>query len=81
MRFGDDEGLGAVPPKLIPPIPASCEFPAWLEEAAMALERGGQVKALLTAGLDHGRTKIVGIKQDHHLDPRGSLKLPNELRR
>jgi hypothetical protein len=72
MRFGNDEGLGAVPPELIPSIPASFEFPAWLEEAAMALERGGTVKALLAAGLDHSRTKIVGIKQDRHLDPRGA---------
>jgi recombinase/recombinase-like zinc beta ribbon protein len=81
MRFGDDAGLGAVPPTLIPPIPASCECPAWLEEAAMALERGSTVKALLAAGLDPGRTQIVDINQDHHLDPRGDLQLPHELRR
>jgi hypothetical protein len=43
-------------------IPAGFEFPAWPEEAAMALERGGNVKALLAAGLDHGVTEIIGIR-------------------
>jgi hypothetical protein len=78
-RCGDDEGCGAVPPKPMPPLPASCELPAWRAEAVMALERGSKGNALLAAGLDHGRTQLVGITQDHHLDPRGGLKLPHEL--
>ena len=37
------------------------------------------MEALLAAGLDHGRTEIIGIKQDQNLDPGGGVELPNEL--
>jgi hypothetical protein len=78
LRFGDEERRGAGPSELLPPLPASWEFPAGLAEAAMALARGGNVTALLPAGRDHGRTARVGSTPDGHLDPRRGLELPHE---
>jgi hypothetical protein len=75
----DDQRLGPVSPKSIPPITPRLELPAGLEQAAMALQRRGKVKTLLSAGLDHGSTEIVGIKQDHDLHPGGGVELPNEV--
>src|SRR5262249_16873593 len=49
------------------------------KEAAVGLERGGEVKVLLPARLDDSPTEIVGIKQDHHLNAGGGLELPDEL--
>jgi hypothetical protein len=73
------EGVGAAPPKQSPAIAAGFELPAQLEETAMALERRGQVEALLTAGLHGGRAERVGITQHHHRDAHGGLKLPEPL--
>jgi hypothetical protein len=39
------------------------------------------MEALLSAGLDHGRTEIIGITQDQDLDPGGGIELPHELSR
>lgn len=68
------------PPKEGPAIAARLEFPALLEEASIAPERGGKVKVLLATGLHDGPTQRVGIKQHHDLDARRGLALPNELR-
>ena len=70
MGLRDDEGLGAAPSKEIAPIAPGLELPAGLQEVAIAFERGGKMEALLSAGLDHGRTEIIGIKQDQDLDAR-----------
>jgi hypothetical protein len=75
----EGEGVGAAPPKQIPAIAAGFEFPALLEETAIALERGRKVEALLPAGLHDSRAEVVGIKQHHDLDASGSFELPNQL--
>jgi hypothetical protein len=81
LRFGDEEGRGAMPSKLLPPLPASLACPAWRETAAMALARGGNVKALLSAGLEPGRPALVGLNEAPPLAPRAGLALPTEVGR
>jgi hypothetical protein len=50
-----------------------------LEEAAIALQRGGKVKVLLPASFHDGVTQIVGIKEDQDLDAGRGLAPPDEL--
>jgi hypothetical protein len=73
----DDQGLSAAPAKEIAPIAPRLELPAGLQEVAIAFERGGKTEASLVTGLDHGRTEIIGIKQDQNLDPGGGVELPS----
>jgi hypothetical protein len=56
----DGEGRGAKPSHEIVPRAPRLELPAGLHEVAMAFASGGQRAALLSAGLDHGWTEIIG---------------------
>jgi hypothetical protein len=77
----DDEGRGAAPSQELPPIAPRLELPAGLQEVAMALEGGDNMDAWFAAGLDHGRTAIIGSKQDHDLDAGEGVDLSHELGR
>ena len=79
IRLRKVEGVRAAPPKQIAPIATGVEFPALLEEAAVAFQGRGKVKLLLPASLHDRRAQIIGIKEDQHLDTRRGLEFPDEL--
>ena len=81
MGLHEHERGGTAPPTQVPAVAAGFELPAVCAEAAIAFQRGGNVKVLLPAGLHDGVTQRVGVKQDHDLDASGGLELPDELGR
>jgi hypothetical protein len=79
MGLHAHQGFCAAPPKEITPIAAGFELPAQLAEAAVALERGGEVKAPRPTGLDNGMAQLVGIKQDEDFHAGRRLELLDQL--
>jgi hypothetical protein len=73
----DDAGLGAAPSQELAPLAPRLALPAELPAVAMAVERGGNMAALRSAGLDHGRTEIIGLTQAQDLDPGGGGDRPH----
>ena len=79
MRLRADERLSPVSPTLLAPIAPRLELPSGLAQAAMALKCRDKATMFLSAGLEHDRTEIVGLKQDPDLHLDGGGELPHEL--